>query len=410
MTDGAARVITDLGDSALHQRALSRLTSRDPEQFWTSGQWMTETAGGSDVSKTATVARPGSSGYLLSGQKWFSSAATSDMALTLARHEDGGGLSLFYLETRNEDGSSNGIEIDRLKDKLGTRAMPTAELTLNNTLARLVGERGSGVRNIAGMLNITRLYNSVCAVASMRRGLALARDYAGRRAAFGRRLIEHPLHRDTLAGLEAHYQAAFHLVFHLGLLLGRVEAGVADESEQMLLRLLTPVAKLYTAKLAVASASEVLECFGGAGYIEDTGLPKLLRDAQVLPIWEGTTNVLSLDVIRVLQRDPAALDALLRDVRRRIGRDDQQLAFARRHINDGLGQLRVLPVDSEADARELAFGLARIYAASLMFEFAADYRDWPPARAALEIAMQRNLVGAPQQPATLSAADVLARG
>ncbi|MBT8136883.1 MAG: acyl-CoA dehydrogenase family protein [Gammaproteobacteria bacterium] len=407
MTDGAASVLLQLGSRQLAQRVVRRLTSRVPEEFWTSGQWMTETAGGSDVSNTGTVAHPDGDGYRLAGHKWFSSAATSEIALTLAQLD--GRLSLFYLETRNKDGSLNGITIERLKDKLGTRAMPTAELALQGTRARLLGEPGHGVRNIAGMLNITRLYNSVCAVASMRRGLALARDYAHRRTAFGRPLIGHVLHRETLANLEAHYQSAFHLVFHLGLLLGKAEAGVASDAEQLLLRLMTPVTKLYTARLAVASASEVLECFGGAGYIEDTGLPKLLRDAQVLPIWEGTTNVLSLDASRVLQRQPAAMEAFVSDVYGRLAGDDRELAPARRHINDGMGRLRVLPADSEADARELAFGLARVYAASLMYECVAAHPAWQVSRAALEWTVQRTLVGPWAQPGTLAAADILAR-
>ena len=155
-------------------------------------------------------------------------------------------------------------------------------------------------RAIAPMLQITRTWNALCAVGSMRRGIALARDYAGRRSAFGARLADKPLHVQTLAELEAEYQAAFLLTFRLVELLGKVEAGEATDWERRLVRALQPVAKLVTGKQAVAHASEVLESFGGAGYVEDTGLPVLLRDAQVLSIWEGTTNVLSLDLLRAL--------------------------------------------------------------------------------------------------------------
>ncbi len=410
MTDGAAAVLRDLAATELRDRALPRLTSRDPASFWTSGQWMTEKSGGSDVSGTATVARREGEGcYRLYGQKWFSSAATSDIALTLARHEDREGLSLFYLETRQADGQLNGIRIDRLKDKLGTRAMPTAELTLDGTVAQRVGEPGRGVRNIAGMLNITRLYNSVCAVASMRRGLALARDYSARRKAFGRPLIDHVLHAETLGNLEAHYQGAFHLVFHLALLLGRVECDRANDTDRLLLRLLTPVAKLYTAKLAVASASEVLECFGGAGYIEDTGLPRLLRDAQVLPIWEGTTNVLSLDVLRVIQGSDA-FAVLIGDVQRRVAGEEPTLAAARRHINDALSALRVMPLDREADARELSLGIGRVMAAALLVEHAGAMPDSRMATAAVELVTRRALVGPHTPESSQVAARVLARG
>jgi acyl-CoA dehydrogenase len=305
MTDGAARVLLDSGNEALIQRAVPRLTSRDPERFWTSGQWMTETAGGSDVGGTETIAQPGpDDGWLLSGRKWFTSAVTSQMALTLARPEgnpDGGrGLALFYVETRGGEGTRPEIRVDRLKDKLGTRKLPTAELTLDRLPAVPVGGLHDGVRAIAPMLNITRTWNAVSACALMRRGLALARDYADRRVAFGRPLSRQPLHVDTLDGLDAVSQGALHLTFRVAELLGRSEAGEIDESGRALLRVLTPIAKLITARQAIRVVSECLEAFGGAGYVEDTGLPTLLRDVQVLSIWEGTTNVLALDTVRAL--------------------------------------------------------------------------------------------------------------
>lgn len=308
MTDGAARILSNCGNRDLADRALARLTDRNPDAFWTSGQWMTESTGGSDVGISETIARrenakqPGEI-WRLHGRKWFTSAVTSQMALTLARPEGnppgGKGLALFYLETHRDDGSLNNIVVHRLKDKLGTRKVPTAELTLDGTIAAPVAGLDNGVRNIAPMLNITRTWNSVSAVSYMRRGLALAADYASRRVAFGAPLSEKALHVATLAGLQAEFEAGFHLTFAVVELLGREEAGEADESQLNLLRLLTPVAKLMTGKQSVAVLSEIVESFGGAGYVEDTGVPRLLRDAQVFPIWEGTTNVLSLDVLRV---------------------------------------------------------------------------------------------------------------
>src|SRR5262249_39306737 len=155
------------------------------------------------------------------------------------------------------------------------------------------------------LLNITRSYNACCAVGFMRRGIALARDYARKRRVFGQRLADQALHLETLAALQVEYEAAFHLTFHLAELMGEEELGEAPAGETAVLRLLTPVVKLYTARQAIALASEVLEAFGGAGYVEDTGLPRLLRDAQVLSIWEGTTNVLSLDTLRAIEKDGA---------------------------------------------------------------------------------------------------------
>ena len=314
MTDGAARALLAAGNERLIKGAGARLTSRDPRRFWTSGQWMTEIAGGSDVGLTETAARQESGGWRLYGRKWFTSAIASQMALTLARPEGnpagGKGLALFYVETRDAQGRPNRILVNRLKDKLGTRKVPTAELTLDGAPAELVAGTGDGVKHIAPMLNVTRTWNSVSACALMRRGLALARDFARKRTVFGTPLAEKPLHLDTLAGLQAEFLGALHLAFFVVEMLGRSEAGQASEQQEQLLRVLTPVAKLLTGRQAVQVLSETIESFGGTGYVEDTGLPVLLRDAQVLPIWEGTTNVLSLDALRAL--DAAGGLALLR--------------------------------------------------------------------------------------------------
>jgi acyl-CoA dehydrogenase len=319
MTDGAAKTLLGSGDRELIDRAVPRLTSRDPDTMWTSGQWMTERTGGSDVGASETVAVQDGGVWRLTGTKWFTSAITSEVALTLARPEGNGpggrGLAMFYVEVRDEDGDLNHLRVLRLKRKLGTRQLPTAELALEGTVAHLVGAPSSGTRNIAPMLTVTRLWNSVIAASGARRGLALARDYARRRVAFGGALIDNPLHQSTLAWLRVQHEATLQLAFHAALLLGREEAGEASEQERLALRLLLPITKLLTAKQAVAAASETLESFGGAGYVEDTHLPVLLRDAQVLPIWEGTTNVLSLDALRATRSDDT-LAAFTAEVRR----------------------------------------------------------------------------------------------
>jgi alkylation response protein AidB-like acyl-CoA dehydrogenase len=369
MTDGAARCLELYADPALRDHALPRLTSRDPSRFWTSGQWMTERAGGSDVSGTATVARCEDGTYRLYGTKWFTSATTSQIALTLARIDGAPDLSLFYVELRDDAGALRGIRVLRLKDKLGTKALATAELSLDGAPARLLGESRRGVRTIATMLTLTRLHNACASVAGMRRAVNLARSYARVRVAFGRALIDHPLHAETLAALEVECEAALHLVFFLVELLGKDECGEASDAERALLRLLTPVAKLFTAKQAIAVASEAIEAFGGAGYIEDTGLPRLLRDAQVLSIWEGTTNVLSLDVLRAIDHD-AVLGPVLGELRRR-SRDANPM------VHDALTRIEHLaaptadPADREARARTLAFALARTAIAVLLLEHAA---------------------------------------
>jgi alkylation response protein AidB-like acyl-CoA dehydrogenase len=387
MTDGAARFLEVHGEDAT-RAVFAHLTSRDPSEFWTAGQWMTERTGGSDVGATTTIARCDQGNrYRLYGTKWFTSATTSQIAMTLARIDGappgGAGLSVFLIELRDRDGMLRNIRVDRLKDKLGTRALPTAELTLEGTPAQLVGGAGDGVRKIATLFNVTRVYNAVASVAGMRRAIALASDYARRRRAFGKSLIDHPLHLETLADMQVELRGAFHLAFRVVELLGEVECSEASESNSLLLRLLIPVAKLYTAKQAIAVASEVLEAFGGAGYIEDTGLPRLLRDAQVLSIWEGTTNVLSLDVLRAVQRT-SALSAWSADVRRRISgiRDETLLPCAQR-VGAALVRIeehaaRAQQVGSEAQeagARGFAYSLARTEAAMLLTEHAAAERD-----------------------------------
>lgn len=372
MTDGAARAIELYGDEDLRQRAFAHLTSRDPAKFWTSGQWMTERTGGSDVSGTSTVARRQTAGgkmdWSLSGVKWFTSATTSPMAMLLARPEgaEAGsrGLSLFYTELRDAKGEMPHIEILRLKDKLGTKALPTAELQLKDLPARLVGGEGGGVRKISSLFNVTRVYNAICAIGHWRRALDLAWSYSEKRQAFGKKLIDLPLHRGTLEEQERQFKKAFDLTFYVAHLLGRDETGVATESEKILLRALTPIVKLYTARLCMLGVSEVVEVFGGAGYIEDTGIPKLLRDAQVFSIWEGTTNVLSLDFLRALEKEGAG-PVLVEKIQR-----DFQGAMKNPEVSARVKAVQALLASQdrehlEREARTLSFHVAEIFAAGV---------------------------------------------
>jgi len=404
MSDGAARTLLAYADAPLRERAVPRLTSRDPARAWTSGQWMTERTGGSDVGASETVARTDRGArFRLHGTKWFTSATTAEMALTLARPEGnppgGRGLALFYVETREEGGAlAPGLSVNRLKDKLGTRKVPTAELTLDGVPAVAVHGTSDGVRNIVPMLAVTRTWNAVAAVSGMRRGLALARDYAARRLAFGARLSDKPLHLDTLAGVQAEYEGAFQLAFRAVELLGREEAEVAGPRERELLRLVTPLAKLTTARQAIAAASETLECFGGAGYVEDTGLPVLLRDAQVLSIWEGTTNVLALDALRACAAGDALsacadeVDALCAEARAgelpRVGRAAVEAVA---HARAWLARANAAgPAAVEAGARRFALTLGRALETALLARHAqwslANEGDGRAAAAAVRLA------------------------
>lgn len=382
MTDGAARTLLGSGNQALIDTYVPRLTSRDPAVMWTSGQWMTERTGGSDVSQSETVARKDGDTWRLYGTKWFTSATTSEMALTLARPEgnpDGSrGLALFLVELRDASGRLRNIQVNRLKDKLGTRKVPTAELTLDGTPAILVGAASEGVRAITPMLSVTRTWNAVCAVSGMRRALALAGDFARRRKVFGALLVDKPLHADTLASIEAEYAGAFCLAFRGVALLGALEHGGTEEEER-LARVLVPIAKLTTGKQAVAVASEAIEACGGAGYIEDTGLPRILADAQVLPIWEGTTNVLSLDTLRALAKG-GAIEALAAEIETNVGAaKDPGLAKAGetaraavRHAIAWVQEAMPQPDRLEAGARRFAMTLGR----SLELALLVGHAQW----------------------------------
>lgn len=346
MTDGAARSLETLGPTNLKSTTLQKLISRDPKKFWTSGQWMTERTGGSDVSGTSTLAKKSGNQFELFGTKWFTSSTHSQMAMLLARIEGEEGLSLFYTETRNSNGELNKILVNRLKDKLGTKALPTAELTLAGTPGTLIGLPGMGVKNISVILNITRIYNSICATSHLRRGLDLLKSYSQKRKAFGKTLSEHPLHQSTMQMLELDWRRCFFFTFRMGHLLGKDEVGTITVEEKIELRCLTPVLKLYTAKLCMRGISEVCEGFGGAGYIEDTGLPRLLRDAQVFSIWEGTTNVLSLDLLRALKKEVGAAEWFQKE----FSNDLQKRGF------------KLDPDSLEAQARQIAMTVGELYA------------------------------------------------
>lgn len=391
MTDGAAKICEMHEEGKLYlKNAFMRLTSKNPTEFWTSGQWMTERRGGSDVAaSTDTVAKKEENEdfYRLFGNKWFTSATDANMAFTLARivGQDGQvmqgtkGLTMFYVEVRNEQGELNNIEILNLKNKLGTRQMPTAELMLNGTKAYQVSAEGKGISAISTMLTITRIHNAVSAVSIMRRAVNMASNYASKRRAFGHLLKDLPLHVKTLANLEMETRGGCILVLCMSRLLGLQEVGKSTKQDDDLLRILTPVAKLYTGKQVVAVVSECLECFGGQGYIEDTGLPQLFRDAQVLPIWEGTTNVLSLDILRCINiSNGAVLQSLQENIlllvsgASRLDRLSEACEKTLNAIDQTLKAALTHPQFLVPGARDFAFSIARIFISALLINHASS--------------------------------------
>ncbi|WP_435105238.1 acyl-CoA dehydrogenase family protein [Arhodomonas sp. AD133] len=412
MTDGAISLLRE-HDPALADRYVPRLTAR--ENAWTSGQWMTEKTGGSDVSATATAAYINADGsWSLHGTKWFTSAATSDMALALARPdgaESGNrGLSLFLIELRDAQGDWNGIQVRRLKDKLGTRALPTAEVDLVGARALPVGALGDGVRKLTGLLNIARFWAAIGGPAGVGHLLALARDYAHKRVAFGRPLAQNAVHRRWLARIAAQYDAMLMLNLETACHQGRMEHGGDGE----LARLLAPLNKLACARQSVTAASELLESFGGAGYLEDTGIPRIFRNLHVHCIWEGTTSVLAHDVLRALAAGNGG-EAFADEIARRMGRLRHEATAGVRHRLEGaLDTLMPLINDPvEAGARRIAWGMAKTYQALLLAEFAEWRFDTHGDRAgfaAAEIFAGDGLVDAPFPNAQSATLDALAFG
>jgi putative acyl-CoA dehydrogenase len=288
------------------------------------GMAMTEKQGGSDVRANTTVARPlGSDGaYALTGHKWFCSAPMSDLFLVLAQTD--AGLTCFALPRVLPDGTRNTMQLQRLKDKLGNRSNASSEIELHGAWAQIVGERGRGVPTIIEMVGHTRLDCIIGTAAGMRWGVANATWHAAHRSAFGRRLADQPLMRNVLADLCIESEAATALAMRLARAYD--EAG-GEHHARLLKRLGTAIGKYWVCKRGPGHASEALECLGGNGYVEESGMPRLYREMPLLSIWEGSGNVMALDVLRALAREPAALDALFDEVAEAAGADARLDAF-----------------------------------------------------------------------------------
>jgi putative acyl-CoA dehydrogenase len=264
---------------------------------------MTEKQGGSDVRANTTVAEPvGGGEYVLTGHKWFCSAPMSDAFLVLAQTAPG--ISCFLVPRVLPDGTRNTIQLQRLKDKLGNRANASAEIELDHAWGRLVGEEGRGVRTIIEMVNHTRLDCVLGTTAMMRAAVEQATWHASHRSAFGRLLVEQPLMRNVLADLCVEAEAATVTAIRL--------AAAYDDPEQVpFRRIATAIAKFWVCKRGPAHAAEALECLGGNGYVEESGLPRIYREQPLLSIWEGSGNVIALDVLRAIRREPESLEAFM---------------------------------------------------------------------------------------------------
>ncbi|MFF7177163.1 acyl-CoA dehydrogenase family protein [Streptomyces sp. NPDC008121] len=326
------------------------------------GMSMTEKQGGSDVRANTTRAVPtGEDGfYALTGHKWFTSAPMSDVFLTLAQAP--GGLSCFLVPRVLPDGSRNAIRLQRLKDKLGNRSNASSEIEYEGALGRLVGEEGRGVATIIRMVNMTRLDCAVSSASGMRQGLVQAVHHATHRSAFGARLVDQPLMTNVLADLAVEAEAATVAGLRLAGAVDRAAGG--DAEEELLRRIGLAVTKYWVCKRAPAHAAEALECLGGNGYVEDSGLPRLYRESPLPSIWEGSGNVAALDVLRAMARQPQAVEAFFAEVDRAAGADrrlDAATARLRKDLAD-LGD----PAAVEYRARRLVEHMALVLQGSLL--------------------------------------------
>ena len=339
-----------------------------------SGMAMTEKQGGSDVRANTTVARPLNGGgaggeYEIVGHKWFCSAPMSDFFLVLAQSDDG--LSCFLMPRILPDGGRNAFHIQRLKDKLGNHSNASSEVEFHGAWARMLGEPGRGVPTIIEMVGHTRLDCVIGAAAGMRTGVMNATHHTAYRSAFGKLLADQPLMRNVLADLCIESEATTALAMRLARAYdeAHADADAGDDSSdaQLFKRLATAVGKFWTCKRAPNHAFECLECLGGAGYVEESGMPRLYREAPLASIWEGSGNVMSLDVLRALTRSPRSLEVFLAEVEQASGADsrlDASVAALKDQFSD--------PATLEQRARRVVESMALCLQGSLLVRHAPD--------------------------------------
>ncbi|MEU8901515.1 acyl-CoA dehydrogenase family protein [Nocardia sp. NPDC048505] len=325
------------------------------------GMSMTEKQGGSDVRANTTAAVPQPDGsYRITGHKWFTSAPMSDLFLTLAQAP--GGLSCFLVPRVLPDGSRNPLALQRLKNKLGNRSNASSEVEYDNTVGWLVGPEGRGVPTIIEMVNLTRLDCTIGSATMMRTGVAQAAHHAAHRKAFGASLSEQPLMRNVLADLAIEAEAATTVALWLAELTDRAVAGV--EGADPLRRIALAVSKYYVCKRGPIHAAEALECLGGNGYVEESRMPRLYREAPLLSIWEGSGNVAALDTLRAMAKQPETLTAYFEEVKQAAGAD--------RHLDAAITRLEGQFADFDTiqhRARRVVGDMAQVLQAALLVRY-----------------------------------------
>jgi len=327
------------------------------------GMAMTEKQGGSDVRANTTRAVPLNGGgpggeYEITGHKWFCSAPMCDAFLVLAQTD--AGVSCFLMPRFTPNGERNGFHIQRLKDKLGNKSNASSEVEFRGAWARMIGEDGRGIRTIIEMVSHTRLDCAIGSAAGMRNAVAQATHHAAQRSAFGKKLIDQPLMRNVLADLALESEAATASVMRLARAYDEAAAG--DEAAALLQRLATPVLKYWICKRAPWHAVEALECFGGNGYAEESGMPRLFRESPLMSIWEGSGNVQCLDALRAMVKSPASYEAFFAEVGEAAGVDARLDSF----VEDLQRQITGDPETLEVRARRVVEGMGLAFQASML--------------------------------------------
>jgi acyl-CoA dehydrogenase len=372
MTDGVARLIDIFCEEDDKTRLLARIYTDKPDELFTGAMYLTEKTGGSDVGASITTATyQEDKTYLLNGEKWFCSNANADLIFALARTDEGikgtKGLSIFLVEKKLLNGERNPIDFIRLKDKLGVRSMASAECNLTDTAGKLVGNEFEGFKVMVEMVNLSRLYNSVAALSISRRALIEAFQYLNARKTFGKTAIEHALVRTKLTELGALNVANFYLVWRAIKALDHADNG--DEQEAQLFRIINPMAKKWSAEKGVYITRESMELMGGIGYIEDGVMPKLMRDMMVLPIWEGSGNIIILDMLRALGKSEG-FKAVTTEISKSAAKNAEYGTFLKEKLSEIITfgeELRQLPPDEmEASARVFFEKLTSLYQVSLL--------------------------------------------
>ncbi|WP_153730467.1 acyl-CoA dehydrogenase family protein [Sporosarcina obsidiansis] len=385
LTMATAYLLEHYADEQVKELFLPHVCSTGEVPLFEGATFLTERQGGSDVGANVVRAVKEGEQYLLYGEKYFASnAGMAGVAMVLARMDGAAqgskGLTLFAVPWRKENGELNGIRIRRLKDKLGVRAVPSGEVEFDGAIAYVVGDPSKGLTYMLEALNLSRICNAVASLGIMRRALLESKTYASRRNAFGQQLTDYPMVRDSLSKLTAKLHAEMVTVFDFIKLYERVTDGKATQREQVLNRLFIALIKKETAEQAIHFSHEAIELHGGNGYIEDFVTPRLLRDAQVLTVWEGTANILALELIRLINKYRAH-ELFIDEMKQRVsllddGELKQTLVTEITHLETGLNAFATYDYSLQTyEAKRWMKQMIDVYESVVSLEWSAKYGD-----------------------------------